>query len=295
MQRRIGLLGAGIDDVTLDEAVDHIAAFLHARGAHQVVTVNLDFLRLARENAAFGAIINQSALVVADGMPLVWASRWLGQPLPERVTGGDLFSRACALAAQQGYRIFLRGGESGVPEATADLIAAQYPGAQVVGAYSPPMGPFSAEEDRHIVQMIQAAQPDILFVAFGAPKADTWIATHQDVLQVPVAIGVGGVFNFATGRVRRAPHWMQRCGAEWLFRLIQEPSRLWRRYFLYDMPILALLAAAALHSRLNSAPAAAPVRGGSAALEPAGTLARLEPPAGIPRHSPAAILRRPAA
>jgi N-acetylglucosaminyldiphosphoundecaprenol N-acetyl-beta-D-mannosaminyltransferase len=249
MNSQVRILGANIDQVRMDEAMKTIHEFVVSQQPHQVVTVNLDFLRIAQENPEFQGVINRSDLAVADGMPLVWASQWLGAPLPERVTGVELVDECCALAAREGYSIFLLGGAEGVPEAAAAKLNERHPGQRIAGTYSPPMGPISAEEDQKMVDMIRAAKPQMLFVAFGAPKQDIWIAQHRNVLGVPVAVGVGGVFNFLTGRVRRAPEWMQRSGLEWLYRVSQEPRRLWRRYFVQDMPIMMQMAAEAMQVR----------------------------------------------
>ena len=252
MHRQIAMLGTYLDVLTLREAVNRVHEFVVSGLPHQIVTVNVDFLRLAQENMEFRAIINRSALAIADGMPLVWASRWFGEPLPERVTGVELVYECCAMAAKEGYTVFLLGGEEGVPQAAARALAQRYPGLQVVGAYAPPVGPFSEQENRKMVDMIRAARPHMLFVAFGAPKQDIWIARHQAEIGVPVAVGVGGVFNFITGRVPRAPVWMQNSGLEWLFRITQEPRRLWKRYFVHDMPVVVRLIAEAVRMRLSS-------------------------------------------
>jgi len=258
MHRQIEIMGAYVDRVTLDEAVQRTSEFLTSGGAHQIVTVNVDFVRLAQENKEFMDVINRSALAIADGMPLVWASGWQGDRLPERVTGVELVDRCCSMAARDGLRVFLLGGADGVAGAAAEILMDKHPGLQVAGAYSPPIGPFSEEEDRKMVDMIKAARPDFLFVAFGAPKQDMWIAKHRDELQVPVSVGVGGVFNFLTGRVQRAPQWMQQHGLEWAFRVMQEPRRLWHRYFVEDMPIISKMAFEALRVRAFT-PALQPV------------------------------------
>src|SRR5438105_11639172 len=242
MHKQIEILGAFVDRVTLDEAVQRTYEFLTSGLSHQIVTVNVDFVRLAQENREFMEIINRSDLAIADGMPLVWASGWVGDRLPERVTGVELVERCCAVAAEEGYRVFLLGGEDGVAQAAAQVLTGRHPGLQIAGAYSPPIGPFSDEEERKMVNMIKQARPHLLFVAFGAPKQDTWIAKHRDELAVPVAIGVGGVFNFLTGRLKRAPMWMQQHGLEWLYRVVQEPRRLWRRYFVMDLPVISRMA-----------------------------------------------------
>lgn len=259
MHKQIEILGAFVDRVTLDEAVQRTHEFLTSGLAHQIVTVNVDFIRLAQENSEFMDIINHSDLAIADGMPLVWASGWSGDKLPQRVTGVELVEKCCALSEKSGYRVFLLGGEEGVASAAAEIYRQRYPGVQIVGAYSPPVGPFSEEEDRKMVDMIRAAQPHFLFVAFGAPKQDLWIAKHREELGVPVSVGVGGVFNFVTGRVKRAPEWMQHHGLEWLYRVFQEPRRLWKRYFLKDFPIIAQMALSAMiaHTATSLNPAGA--------------------------------------
>jgi N-acetylglucosaminyldiphosphoundecaprenol N-acetyl-beta-D-mannosaminyltransferase len=249
MHRQVAILGAFIDRVTLNEAVQRVQEFAASGTSHQIITVNVDFVRLAQVNTEFRAVINRSDLAIADGMPLVWASGWLGDRLPERVTGVELVDRCCSLAAREGYRIFLLGGEDGVAQGAAEVLRSRHEGIQIVGAYSPPVGPFSEEEDRKMVDMIREAKPHMLFVAFGAPKQDLWIARHQEEIGVPVAIGVGGVFNFLTGRVSRAPLWMQERGLEWLFRVMCEPRRLWRRYFVQDLPVVAQLALDAMRVR----------------------------------------------
>jgi N-acetylglucosaminyldiphosphoundecaprenol N-acetyl-beta-D-mannosaminyltransferase len=249
MHKQIEILGAFVDKVTLEEAVQRTHEFILSDIHHQIVTVNVDFIRLAQENTEFMDIINHSDLAIADGMPLVWASGWAGDKLPERVTGVELVDRCCAMSAKEGYRVFLVGGEEGVADAAAEVFIKRHPGLQIVGTYSPPVGPFSEEEDRKIVNMIREARPHFLFVAFGAPKQDLWIAKHRDEINVPVAVGVGGVFNFVTGRVRRAPVWMQNHGLEWLYRVFQEPRRLWKRYFLKDFPIIAQMAVGAMVAR----------------------------------------------
>ena len=249
MHRQIEVLGAFVDRVTLGEAVQRTHEFITSGIPHQIVTVNVDFIRLAQADPDFMGIINHSDLAIADGMPLVWASGWAGDKLPERVTGVELVDRCCALSAEQGYRVFLLGGEDGVAEAASRVLLGRHPGLEVVGTYSPPVGEFSEEEDRKMVDMIRAAKPHFLFVAFGAPKQDLWIARHREELSVPVSVGVGGVFNFLTGRVKRAPSWMQMHGLEWLYRVCQEPRRLWKRYFMLDMPIMIQMAVGAAIAR----------------------------------------------
>jgi N-acetylglucosaminyldiphosphoundecaprenol N-acetyl-beta-D-mannosaminyltransferase len=150
----------------------------------------------------------------------------------------------CAgLAAAKGYSIFLLGAGPGVAEEAACVLRTRHPGVRVVGTYAPPMRPLTSDEDESMVRLIQEMQPDMLFVAFGAPKQDQWIRTHLDRLGAPVCMGVGGAFDMLAGRVKRAPMWMQHWGLEWLYRVTQEPARLWQRYFVHDLPCFVRLMA----------------------------------------------------
>ena len=239
--RRVELAGARIDRVDLALAVSRISGFLADGARHQIVTVNLDFLRIARQNDPFREAINRADLAVADGMPLVWVSRLKNDPLPERVTGNELVDECCALAAAAGRGVFLLGAGEGVAAVAAEKLQERHPGLRIAGVYSPPFGPPSASEDDHIIELINAATPAFLFVALGAPRQDLWIQQHLHRLDVSVAMGVGCVLDLLAGNVQRAPAWMQRGGLEWTYRLMQEPGRLWRRYFMEDIPVLGRL------------------------------------------------------
>jgi N-acetylglucosaminyldiphosphoundecaprenol N-acetyl-beta-D-mannosaminyltransferase len=238
---RLQLGSTFIDQLDLDQAVERITDFLWSGRPHQVVTANLDFLSIAERNAEFRQTINDADLAVADGMPLVWLSRLRGQPLPERVTGVDLVDACCGIAEDTGHGVFLMGAGPGVPQAAAQRLLERHPGLRVVGTYSPPMGPLRRKEDARMVRMIQDAQPGFLFVALGAPRQDLWIRSHLAELNVPVAMGVGCVFDLLAGVSNRAPEWMQTGGLEWAYRLAREPRRLWRRYLLNDLPLFARL------------------------------------------------------
>jgi N-acetylglucosaminyldiphosphoundecaprenol N-acetyl-beta-D-mannosaminyltransferase len=176
------------------------------------------------------AINAQAAFVLADGAPLVWGSRWRGSPLPERVAGSDLIFDLCRRAAFNGYRIFLLGGEAGVAERAAEVLSERYTGLCIVGTESPPFRALSAEEHVALLDRIRAARPDLLFIAFGQPKGEFWIAAHLETLGVPVCVQVGASLDFAAGRVRRAPRRLQKLGLEWAYRMWLEPSRLAPRY-----------------------------------------------------------------
>jgi N-acetylglucosaminyldiphosphoundecaprenol N-acetyl-beta-D-mannosaminyltransferase len=237
----VELAGVLVDQIDLDAAVERMRAFLHSGSAHQIATVNLDFLKIAERNTAFRAAINQADLAVADGMPLVWASRLKGQPLPRRITGFDLVLEACRLAAETGGGVFLLGAAPGVADAAARALEARFPGLRIAGTYSPPFGDLSAEENETILRLIRESSPSVVFTALGAPRQDLWIRDNLDRLETRVAMGVGCVFDVLVGNMKRAPQWMQRTGLEWSFRLAQEPKRLWRRYVVNDMPMFGRL------------------------------------------------------
>jgi len=223
---RLRVLGVPVDALTWDELLDVIAGWIAARDRlHQICTVGPEFVMIAQEDAAFGGVLQSADLCVADGVGLLWAARYLGRPLPERITGSDGVPLIARRAAREGWRLFLLGAAPGVAEQAAARLRDANPGLQIAGTYAG--SPSPAEEDA-VVERVNASGADILFVAYGAPRQDLWIARNAGRLRVAVALGVGGTFDFIAGRVPRAPRWMQRLGLEWVYRLYREPWR-WRR------------------------------------------------------------------
>jgi N-acetylglucosaminyldiphosphoundecaprenol N-acetyl-beta-D-mannosaminyltransferase len=243
---RVPLNGVFIDRVSLAEAASRLESYLTTPQLHQVVAVNLDCLRIAQADAGFRETINEADLAVADGMPLVWASRLAARGLPERVTGNELVEVCCQLSAAKGGPLFFLGGRPGIAEEAAQSVQRRYPGAVVADTYSPPFGPLSPRDDAKMVDRINRSGARILLVALGAPRQDDWIRAHRHELDVRVALGVGCGLDILAGVVRRAPRWMQRTGLEWLHRFRLEPTRLWHRYFMNDTPMLARLVAESL-------------------------------------------------
>lgn len=231
--QKIDLFDIAIDNVTMAEAISRIDQLVLERRNAYVVTPNVDHVVKLQNDALFKKIYDNAALVVADGMPLVWASRLLGKPLKERVTGADLFPRVCALSAQKGYAVFLLGANKGVAAQAAHLLRQTYPGLNICGTYSPSYGFEKNEaENAVILAMLASARPDILFVGVGAPKQEKWIYHYRGRYTIPVALGVGASFDFIAGTVQRAPAWMQTLGFEWFYRFLMEPRRLFKRYFI---------------------------------------------------------------
>jgi N-acetylglucosaminyldiphosphoundecaprenol N-acetyl-beta-D-mannosaminyltransferase len=233
MRKLLIILGVPIDDLTMEQALERIEEFIaHGRAtgqSHQIATVNADFVTKSLDDPELRLILQECDLATADGMPLVWGARLLGVPLTGRVTGADLVPALAERAAQKGYSLYFLGGASGVAQRAKTILETQYPGLRVVGIFSPPVSSV-LEMDASIVENIRAAKPDILLVAFGNPKQEKWISMHAREVAVPVMIGVGGTLDFIAGITKRAPLWMQRAGLEWVFRLLQEPRRLWKRY-----------------------------------------------------------------
>jgi N-acetylglucosaminyldiphosphoundecaprenol N-acetyl-beta-D-mannosaminyltransferase len=240
-RERVDLLGTQVDCVSMSALDLWIETFIASGTPHQIITANLDFITIARRQLDFARVIAEADLVVCDGKPLQWASRIQGPPLPARITGMDLVLHTAKLSSELGYRIFLLGATDGIAERAARKLEELVPGVHIAGWYSPPQGDFDAAEDAHIVRMIRDAGTDALFVALGAPRQDMWISSHLQELQTPLCAGIGGVLNFFAGTTRRAPAFVQRAGMEWAWRLAQEPSRLWRRYLLNDLPLFAEL------------------------------------------------------
>jgi N-acetylglucosaminyldiphosphoundecaprenol N-acetyl-beta-D-mannosaminyltransferase len=234
---KITLFGVPIDNLTLEETLQRIEQLIRAGPTHQHVAVNVDkIVKLQRDPQLRQAVLGCD-LITADGQPLVWASRLLGRPLKERVTGIDLFEKLLARCAQRRYRVFLLGARPQVVEKLVALLRERYPQLPLAGWRD---GYWSQPQERDVVEQIRRARPDVLFVAISSPKKELFLSRCKAELQVPFVMGVGGSFDVMAGLVRRAPRWMQRCGLEWLYRLLQEPARLWRRYLVEDVAFLKL-------------------------------------------------------
>ena len=247
MNERILLMGCKIDNLTMQETLAKIAGFVRSGQPHQHVVVNVDKLVKASRDPAVRRIINACALVNVDGTPVLWASRLLGTPLKERVAGIDLFDALMHRAAQCGWRVYLLGAQQDVLAGVVRHYAAALPALEVCGARN---GYWQGEEEeQEVVQQIRASRADLLFVAISSPQKEHFLDRHQDAMQVPFLMGVGGSFDVVAGKVKRAPRWMQRAGMEWFYRFLQEPRRMFRRYFLDDLAFFGLLLREVLQRR----------------------------------------------
>jgi N-acetylglucosaminyldiphosphoundecaprenol N-acetyl-beta-D-mannosaminyltransferase len=230
LQHSVAVMGLPLANVTAAEAVERIEELILSGGTHQVATANIDFWLNSLHDVHLHRIIAGCSLVLPDGMPLVWISRLLGNPLKERVSGADMVPMLAELSARKGYGIYLLGGRDGVAARASERLKELYPGVNIVGHHAPPLADLERMDHGDSLERIRAAKPDILMVAFGNPKQEKWIRMHAKRLGVPVSIGIGGSMDMLVGDVHRAPGWMQRNGLEWLGRCAQEPMRLLPRY-----------------------------------------------------------------
>lgn len=234
---RIGKLP--VDVLSFAQALDAIEALVEKKAGGFVFTPNVDHVVVAETHDAFARAYQRAALSLADGMPIVWASRLLGTPLPERVTGADIIVPLLERAGQRGWRVYFLGAGPGVAQKAADIVKARY-GTQVVGIDSPMVRLDDTAQLDAIAANIRAAKPDLVLMALGAPKQELLIDALDERIRPAVSLGIGAGLDFIAGTVQRAPPFFQKNGLEWLYRLTREPGRLWRRYLVND-PKFALI------------------------------------------------------
>ncbi len=238
---RVNVLGVGVSAINMPMALEIIAGWIARREPRYVCVTGVHGVMESQRDEDLRRIHNRAGIVAPDGMPLVWLSRLRGFRHVERVYGPDLMLAVCEYSVSRGYRHFFYGGVEGVADRLAAALQKRFPGLQVVGTYSPPFRPLTPEEDEQVVGIINAGDPDIVWVGLSTPKQERWMVEHRDRLRAPVLIGVGAAFDFLSGRKPQAPRWMQRSGLEWLFRLLTEPRRLWRRYLINNPLFVALV------------------------------------------------------
>jgi N-acetylglucosaminyldiphosphoundecaprenol N-acetyl-beta-D-mannosaminyltransferase len=246
---RTEILGVAVSSITLDDAAATIERWIAARSRNYVCVTGVHGVMESRRDERLRKIHNAAGMVTPDGMPLVWLSRLLGKTRTQRVYGPELMRRMTMVSARRGYRQFYYGGAEGVAEKLRQNLIAAHPELQVAGVLCPPFRQLTTQEDQTIVDAINAARPDIVWVGLSTPKQEFWMASHLGRIDAPVMVGVGAAFDFLAGTKRQAPLWMQRNGLEWLFRLCSEPRRLWRRYA-YIVPGFICLAVGELLLRM---------------------------------------------
>lgn len=237
---RENILGVGISAVNMHQTLSIIDGWIQAGDRQYVCLAAVHSVLDCQESDELRAIFNRGGLTTPDGMPLVWLLRMRGYREVSRVYGPDLMLAVCQHFSGAGLAHYFLGGERGVPERLAERLTERVPGLNVIGTVSPPFREMSEKEDRRLVEDINGAAPDILWVGLGSPKQERWMADHREAIDAAVIIGVGAAFDFLSGRKPQAPKWIQRSGLEWLFRVGTEPRRLWRRYARYPQ-FLALL------------------------------------------------------
>ena len=231
------ILGVQVSITTTRQILDLIRASVASTKALTIYPVNVDVVMKSRNESPFRDILNRADITPSDGLPIVWASRFLGAPIKEKTTGWILFENICHEFSQNNSRVFFLGGEVGIPERAAQNLRKKYPGLNIVGTYSPPQGFEDDEsESEKVIRLVRAAKPDIVFVGLGAPKQEKWIDGNRETLGAAVLMAVGGSFDFYAGKVRRPPLFFVRIGLGWLWRIVQEPRRLWKRYLVEDSP-----------------------------------------------------------
>jgi N-acetylglucosaminyldiphosphoundecaprenol N-acetyl-beta-D-mannosaminyltransferase len=232
---RVDVLGVGISAIDMPTTLHLIDQWILQGDRRYICVTGVHGVMESQRDPLLRHVHNRSGLTAPDGMPLVWAGWAAGARHMDRVYGPDLMLAACERAAARGYSSFFYGGRPGVAERLTARLVGAFPGLKIVGTYAPPFRELSAQEDENVVQLISAAQPDLVWVGLGTPKQELWMAAHAYRIDAGVLIGVGAAFDIHAGLTRQAPHWIQRSGLEWAFRLTQEPRRLWRRY-LYNNP-----------------------------------------------------------
>jgi N-acetylglucosaminyldiphosphoundecaprenol N-acetyl-beta-D-mannosaminyltransferase len=239
------VLGVRVDAVQIADVVDRMKEWIRERrGCHSIAATGMNGIVESQHDPEFKQILNATDLIVPDGTPLVWLGRRRGHALPRRVYGPELLLAFCEKTAGCGYRHFFYGAErdSGVPELLAETLKKRFPGTIVAGTYARPLQCPNPDKEDEIVSHVARTAPDVLWVGLGELRQVRWMHEHRNKLNVPVVVGVGAAFDMISGRRRQAPRWMREHGLEWLFRLLQEPRRLWRRYLLYGIQFVVWLA-----------------------------------------------------
>lgn len=239
---KVKFMNTYIDNLTMDETIEQIDKIIQKREASYVVTPNVDHIVQLEKDSLLQSVYEHAGLVVADGQPMIWISRWYKRPIKEKVSGSDLFLYLCDMCAKKGYSLFILGAAEGVGLRAANNMKRTYKGLNITGVYSPKYGFESDEEElARIKNEILIANPDVLILALGSPKQEYFMYKYYKELNVPISLGLGAAVDFAAGEQKRAPKWMQKYGLEWFYRVLREPKRMTKRYFkdfIYIIPMI---------------------------------------------------------
>jgi len=229
-EQRVNILGVGVSALSMDSALQKSEDLLDAGGSGYVCVTGVHGIMEAQSDEEFRKILNHSFLTTPDGMPTVWLGHLKGFKSMTRVYGPDYMANMCQRSVDRGYRHFLYGGKEGVAEELRDELTRRFPGLQIVGTYTPPFRPLNSGEEELLRLQLEEVKADILWCGLSTPKQERFMAAYMGRLPVKMMVGVGAAFDLLSGNLDEAPNWMKRCGLQWLYRLIKEPRRLWRRY-----------------------------------------------------------------
>ena len=236
------LLNTYVNNIDMDETIRSIENMIKNKDKSYIVAVNVDVIVRIENDKYLKKIVDNADMVLVDGKPLVWISKWHGYPVKEKVSGSDMVPLLCEKAANKGYSVFIVGGRGGTAEKAKENLENAYPGIKIIGTYSPPFGfEKDADELEKMNRLISEMHPDILAACFGCPKQEKWVYENYKKYDATVSICAGATVDFLAGNVKRAPKWMSEHGLEWFYRFFQEPKRLFRRYFIDDIKILKLM------------------------------------------------------
>lgn len=242
MMTRMKFMNTEVDSLNMPEVLDRIDKLIQIKKNSYVVTPNVDHIVQLEKDSELQKVYKNADLILADGKPLIWISNYYKTPIKEKVSGSDLFPLLCEMAGKKGYKMFFLGAAKGVAARAATNLKKRYSNLEVAGVYSPPFGFEENEEEvEKILQMIIKSNVDILIVGLGAPKQEKFIFKYHDRLNVPISLGLGASLDFEAGNIKRAPKWMQKSGLEWLFRITQDPRRMFKRYIIDDIKIIRLV------------------------------------------------------
>ena len=235
-------LNTYINNITMDETVQNIEQMIQKGQKTYVTPINVDVVMKMEKDEKLKEIIDNADIVLADGKPLIWISKLKNNPIKEKVSGSDLVPQLCELSNKKGYTMFILGGKEGIAEIAKKNLEKEYSNIKILGTYAPPIGFENDQKElEKINEMITLAQPDLLFVCFGCPKQEKWVYDNYKKYDAKVSICAGATVDFLAGNVKRAPKWMSNVGLEWFYRFLQEPKRLFKRYFIDDMKIIKLV------------------------------------------------------
>lgn len=236
------LLNTFVNNVSMADALEQISLLVEEQKKSYIVAINVDVVMKIENDAYLKNITDKADLTLVDGKPLVWIAKWHKHPVKAKISGSDLVPELCRVAAKKGYRLFIIGGKEGVADKAKENLERELPEIKVVGTYSPPFGFEKDKTELEIINtMIRDAQPDILIVCFGCPKQEKWVYENYKKYDATLSICAGATVDFLAGNVSRAPKWMSEHGLEWVYRLLQEPKRLFKRYLIDDVKIFRLV------------------------------------------------------